>query len=53
MQSEVIVTLEERGADETMMTIEHAQLPPGEAGPHQRGWGAIAAQLAAALVTSQ
>lgn len=49
VQSEVTVTLEERGAGETMMTIEHVQLPPEEAGSHQRGWGAIAAQLAAAL----
>ena len=45
VQSLVTVTLEARGADETMMTIEHEQLPPEEAGSHQHGWGTIAVQL--------
>jgi uncharacterized protein YndB with AHSA1/START domain len=49
VQSEVTVSLEDHGADQTLMTIEHAQLPPEQADPHQRGWGAIAAQLAGAL----
>jgi hypothetical protein len=28
-----------------MMTIEHEQLPPGQADDHARGWAAIAARL--------
>jgi uncharacterized protein YndB with AHSA1/START domain len=44
-QSLVTVTLEARGADETMMTIEHEQLPPEEMDTHQNGWGTIAVQL--------
>ncbi len=49
MQSLVTVTLEDHGADETMMTIEHEQLPPGEADSHRRGWDTIAVQLGGAL----
>jgi uncharacterized protein YndB with AHSA1/START domain len=45
VQSEVTVILEDHGTDQTMMTIEHEQLPPGQVEPHQRGWDAIAAQL--------
>jgi uncharacterized protein YndB with AHSA1/START domain len=45
VQSLVTVTLEARGADETMMTIEHEQLPPEEADSHQHGWGTIAGQF--------
>ncbi len=45
VQSVVTVTLDRHGADETMMTIEHEQLPPGQADSHRRGWAAIAAQL--------
>ena len=45
VQSLVTVTLEARGADETMMTIEHEQLPPEEVDSHQHGWGTIAVQL--------
>ena len=48
-QSLVTVTLEARGADETMMTIEHEQLPPEEMDTHQHGWGTIAVQLGGAL----
>ena len=48
-QSLVTVTLEARGADETMMTIEHEQLPPEEVDTHQHGWGTIAVQLGGAL----
>ena len=46
---EVTVILEDHGADETLMTIEHEQLPPEEVDSHQRGWGAIAVQLGEAL----
>ncbi len=49
VQSEVTVTLEDYGTGETLMTIEHEQLPPAEVDGHQRGWGAIAAQLDEAL----
>ena len=45
VQSVVTVTLDHHGADETMMTIEHEQLPPGQVDGHSRGWAAIAAQL--------
>jgi uncharacterized protein YndB with AHSA1/START domain len=48
-QSLVTVTLEDHGADETMMTIEHEQLPPEEVGSHRRGWGTIAVQLGEAI----
>jgi hypothetical protein len=47
--SEVTVILEQHGTDETMMTIEHEQLPSGEVDNHQRGWGAIAVQLGGKL----
>ena len=49
VQSEVTVILEDHRADQTLMTIEHEQLPGGQVDPHQRGWGVIAAQLGAAL----
>jgi len=49
VQSLVTVTLEDHGADETMMTIEHEQLPPEEADSHRRGWDTIAVQLGGAL----
>ena len=49
VQSEVTVILEHHGADRTLMTIEHEQLPPGQVDPHQHGWEAIAAQLGGAL----
>ncbi len=45
VQSQVTVTLEEHGGNETMMTIEHEQLPPEQVSSHRRGWGAIADQL--------
>jgi uncharacterized protein YndB with AHSA1/START domain len=45
VQSLVTVTLEDHGAGETMMTIEHEQLPPEELDTHRRGWGTIAVQL--------
>ncbi|HMK10250.1 MAG TPA: SRPBCC domain-containing protein [Acidimicrobiales bacterium] len=44
-ESVVTVTFEPRGDDETMMTIDHAQVPPQWRDDHERGWGIIAAQL--------
>jgi len=49
VQSVVTVTLENHGTAETMMTIEHEQLPPGQVDDHQRGWTAISVQLEEAL----
>jgi hypothetical protein len=49
VQSLVTVTLEEHGGDETMMTIEHEQLPPEQTGTHRRGRDAIAIQLGDAI----
>jgi uncharacterized protein YndB with AHSA1/START domain len=45
VQSLVTVTLEDHGAGETMMTIEHEQLPPEEVDGHRHGWDTIAVQL--------
>ena len=45
VQSMVTITLEDHGTAETMMTIEHEQLPPAEMDSHQHGWAAIAVQL--------
>lgn len=47
--SEVTVILEAHGPGQTLMTIEHEQLPPGQAGRHERGWDAIAVQLGETL----
>jgi uncharacterized protein YndB with AHSA1/START domain len=49
VQSVVTVTLEDHGTAETMMTIEHEQLPTEEMDSHQHGWAAIAVQLGDAL----
>jgi uncharacterized protein YndB with AHSA1/START domain len=49
-RSVVDVRLESRGSGQTMMTIEHTLLPPGLVDQHERGWMAIAGQLAAELV---
>lgn len=49
VESVVTVTLEPDGAEDTLMTIEHALLPPGQAHRHMAGWRAVADQLAAAL----
>ena len=48
-QSLVTVTLAAHGADETMMTIEHEQLPPEQVDSHQHGWGTIAVQFGGAI----
>lgn len=45
----VTVLLEPFGDDETLMTINHAQLPPDLVERHQNGWGRIAVQVEAAL----
>jgi uncharacterized protein YndB with AHSA1/START domain len=45
LNSVVTVTLDEFGADETMMTIHHDLLPPDLLDSHLSGWEAIAAQL--------
>jgi uncharacterized protein YndB with AHSA1/START domain len=42
--SVVTVTFEPHGETETLMTIEHAQLPPAWRDDHERGWTVIAAQ---------
>jgi hypothetical protein len=41
----VLGLLERRERQQTLMTIEHALLPPGLVGQHERGWAAIARQL--------
>ena len=43
--SVVTVTLEPHGEDQTLMTIDHAQLPPAWSPDHERGWSRIAEQL--------
>ena len=52
LQSVVNVLLEPHDGGQTLMTIEHTLLPPGLAGQHQRGWAAIADQLAAELAAA-
>jgi uncharacterized protein YndB with AHSA1/START domain len=49
LKSVVNVLLEPRENAQTLMTIEHTLLPPGLVDQHERGWAAIAQQLAAAL----
>lgn len=49
----VTVLLEPREDGQTLMTIRHALLPPGLADEHERGWEAIAGQLAAKLSAGQ
>ena len=46
LSSMVTVLLEPRERQQTLMTIEHTLLPPGLVGQHERGWAAIARQLA-------
>ena len=52
-QSVVTVTLQAHGDGDTLMTIRHEQLPPGEAANFQPGWELIAAQLAIALAAGE
>jgi uncharacterized protein YndB with AHSA1/START domain len=49
LSSVVTVLLEPREGNQTLMTIRHELLPPGLAGQHERGWAAIAGQLAGKL----
>ena len=49
VDSVVTVTFEPHGDDETLMTIDHAKLPPEEVDGHQTGWGQIAELLAQKL----
>ncbi len=48
-ESLVTVTLDHEAGDSTLMTIEHALLPPEMRDRHEAGWSAIATQLAEAL----
>ncbi|HEY7359888.1 MAG TPA: SRPBCC domain-containing protein [Streptosporangiaceae bacterium] len=52
LKSVVNVLLEPRENERTLMTIEHTLLPPGLVDQHQRGWTAIAGQLAEELAAS-
>jgi uncharacterized protein YndB with AHSA1/START domain len=45
----VTVTLRPHGAHQTMMTIEHTQLPPEWSSDHEQGWTRIAGLLDARL----
>jgi uncharacterized protein YndB with AHSA1/START domain len=47
--SVVTVTFEPHGADGTLMTIVHSQLPADVSGRFDSGWAVVGAQLAAAL----
>jgi uncharacterized protein YndB with AHSA1/START domain len=49
LKSVVNVLLEPRENAQTLMTIEHTLLPPGLVDQHERGWAAIARQLAVEL----
>ena len=52
-ESIVTVTLEPHGDGETLMTIEHALLPPDLVDQHRSGWTTIAEQLAAELIVAE
>ena len=52
MESVVTVTIEPDGADGSIMTIEHALLPPDVVQQHAQGWTVIAGQMATALTTA-
>jgi len=53
LKSVVNVLLEARENGQTLMTIEHTLLPPGLVDQHERGWAAIARQLAAELAAAR
>ncbi len=53
VESLVTVTLEPHGDGETLMTIEHALVPPDLIDQHQSGWARIAKQLAAELAVGR
>ena len=48
-ESLITVSLEPHGDGETLMTIQHALLPPDLIDQHESGWARIAEQLAAEL----
>ena len=52
LKSVVNVQLEPRENQQTLMTIEHTLLPPDLVDEHERGWAAIAQQLAEELAGS-
>ena len=52
LKSVVNELLEPRENEQTFMTIEHTLLPPDLVGQHERGWTAIAQQLAEELAPS-
>jgi uncharacterized protein YndB with AHSA1/START domain len=52
LRSVVNVLLEPREQEQTLMTIEHTLLPPELVDQHERGWTAIAAQLADELTAA-
>jgi uncharacterized protein YndB with AHSA1/START domain len=52
IQSVVTVTIEPDGVSGSIMTIEHALLPPELVQQHASGWRVIAGQLTAALATA-
>ncbi len=43
--SVVTVIIEPHGADQTLMTIHHTQLPEPEIESYDRGWAKVAEQL--------
>jgi uncharacterized protein YndB with AHSA1/START domain len=49
IQTIVTVTIDPDGAEASIMTIEHALLPPALTQQHAHGWAAIALQLKDAL----
>jgi len=53
LKSVMNVFLEARDNAQTLMTIEHTLLPPGLVDQHERGWAAIAQQLAAELAAAR
>ena len=53
LKSVVNVLLEARENAQTLMTIEHTLLPPRLVDQHERGWAAIARQLAAELAAAR
>jgi uncharacterized protein YndB with AHSA1/START domain len=52
-RSVVTVSLEPHGDGQTLMTIEHAQLPPEWRDDHERGWALIASQLERRLAAAE
>jgi len=53
LKSVVNVLMEARENAQTLMTIEHTLLLPGLVDQHERGWAAIAQQLAVELAAAR